>query len=159
MSLELLLPQRTEFYEVRPITTVVVKIVSRCNLKCSYCYMYEHPDQTWKEQPVLMSLETIQLLADRLSSYVRERQLKQLIVVFHGGEPLLLGASKLRDFFTILRSSFQDIEADIKFGLQTNGTLVDDDIVQVFQDFKVRAGVSIDGPQEWNDLMRVDAKE
>ena len=158
MSLELLLPQRTEFYEVRPITTVVVKIVSRCNLKCSYCYMYEHPDQTWKEQPVLMSLETIQLLADRLSSYVRERQLKQLIVVFHGGEPLLLGASKLRDFFTILRSSFQDIEADIKFGLQTNGTLVDDDIVQVFQDFKVRAGVSIDGPQEWNDLMRVDAK-
>jgi uncharacterized protein len=158
MSLELLLPQRTEFYEVRSITTVVVKVVSRCNLKCSYCYMYEHPDQTWREQPVLISPETIQLLANRLSSYVRERQLKQLLVVFHGGEPLLLGASKMRDFFTTLQSSFQDIQAAIDFGVQTNATLVDDDIVQVFQDFNVRAGVSIDGPQEWNDLMRVDTK-
>ena len=158
MLLELLLPQRTEFYEVRPITTVVVKIVSRCNLKCSYCYMYEHPDQSWREQPVFMSIETIHLLADRLSSYVQDRNLKQLIVVFHGGEPLLIGAFRLREFFTILQSSFQDIEADITFGIQTNATLVDDDIVQVFQDFKVRAGVSIDGPQEWNDLMRVDAK-
>ncbi len=158
MSLELLLPQRTEFYEVRPITTIVVKVVSRCNLKCSYCYMYEHPDQTWREQPVLMSAKTMQLLAVRLSSYVHERKLKQIIVVFHGGEPLLLGATKLREFFTILSSSFQDIEADVKFGLQTNATLVDDDIVQVFQDFNIRAGVSIDGPQEWNDLMRVDAK-
>lgn len=158
MPLELLLPQRTDLYEVRPITTFVVKVVSRCNLKCSYCYMYEHPDQTWREQPVFMSAKTIQLLADRLSSYVRIRELKQIIVVFHGGEPLLLGAAKLRELFTILSSSFEDIEADVKFGLQTNATLVDDDIVQVFQDFNVRAGVSIDGPQEWNDRMRVDAK-
>lgn len=158
MSLELLLPQRNEFYEVRPITTVVVKVVSRCNLKCSYCYMYEHPDQTWREQPVLISAKTIQLLAARLSSYIRIRELKQVIVVFHGGEPLLLGAAKLREFFTILWDSFQDIEAEVKIGLQTNATLVDDDIVQVLQDFNVRAGVSIDGPQEWNDLMRVDAK-
>lgn len=158
MSLELLLPQRTDLYEVRPITTFVVKVVSRCNLKCSYCYMYEHPDQTWREQPVCMSAKTIQLLANRLSSYVRIRELKQIIVVFHGGEPLLLGAAKLREFLTILSSSFEDIEADVKFGLQTNAILVDDDIVQVFQDFNVRAGVSIDGPQEWNDRMRVDAK-
>ena len=160
MSLELLLPQRTEFYEVRPITTFVVKVVSRCNLKCSYCYMYEHPDQTWRDQPVFMTAETIQLLADRLSSYVRIRELKQILVVFHGGEPLLLGAARLREFFTILSNNFHDIEADVKFGfgLQTNATLVDDDIVQVLQDFNVRAGVSIDGPQEWNDRMRVDAK-
>jgi len=120
--------------------------------------MYEHPDQTWREQPVLMSLNTIQLLADRLSSYVRDRKLKQVIVVFHGGEPLLLGASKLRDFFTILQSSIQDIEADIKFGIQTNATLIDDDIVSVLQFFNVRAGVSIDGPKEYNDLVRVDSK-
>jgi uncharacterized protein len=158
MSLELLLPQRFEFDAVRPITTFVVKVVSRCNLKCSYCYMYEHPDQTWKEQPVFMSAKTIQILSNRLSSYVRIRELKQIIVVFHGGEPLLLGAAKLREFFTILSSSFQNIETDVKFGLQTNATLVDDDIIQVLQDFNVRAGVSIDGPQEWNDRMRVDAK-
>ncbi|MGB3238280.1 MAG: radical SAM protein, partial [Geitlerinemataceae cyanobacterium] len=100
----------------------------------------------------------VKSLSNRLSSYVRYRQLKQIIVVFHGGEPLLLGATKLREFFTILSSSFQDVEADVKFGLQTNGTLVDDEIVKVLQEFDVRAGVSIDGPQEWNDRVRVDVK-
>jgi uncharacterized protein len=75
MSLELLLPQRTEFYEVQPITTFVVKVVSRCNLKCSYCYMYEHPDQTWRDQPVVMTAETIQRKDSGLknASPVRQR--------------------------------------------------------------------------------------
>lgn len=156
ITLDALLPQRMDFYQVRPISTVVVKVASRCNLSCSYCYMYEHPDQTWKEQPTFIDIDTIHILATRLREYVQARQLKQFLVVAHGGEPLLLGHEKLRQFFSILQKSFQGIETNVKMGIQTNGTLVNDDIVQVFQDFEIRAGVSIDGPQAWNDIHRID---
>lgn len=118
--------------------------------------MYEHPDQTWKEQPVLLSIDTIRLLATRLREYLQTRQLRQFLVVAHGGEPLLLGHEKLRQFFSILKEELQGIETNVRMGIQTNATLVNSDIVQVFQDFDIRAGVSIDGPQFWNDLYRVD---
>ena len=156
--MEMLLPQRTEFSEEVPITTFVVKVASRCNLKCSYCYMYEHPDQTWKEQPNFLDTGMIQLLASRLREYVSDRQLKQLLVIAHGGEPLLLGAKRLREFFSIINKSLHEIETEVGFGLQTNGILVDDDIIKVLQEFGVQAGVSIDGPPEWHDQMRLDHK-
>src|SRR4051794_1000945 len=39
----------------RPFVHFVVKVASRCNIKCSYCYMYEHADQSWRTQPQFMS--------------------------------------------------------------------------------------------------------
>ena len=156
--MKVLLPQRTKFYEEVPISTFVVKVASRCNLKCSYCYMYEHPDQTWKEQPIFLDTKMIHLFADRLSEYAHNRDIKKLIVVAHGGEPLLLGAKKLRAFFTIIQENLQKVEVNVDFGIQTNGTLVNDDIVEVLQQFDARAGVSIDGPLQWHDQMRVDKK-
>ena len=150
------LPQRSTPYSNQPITTFVIKVASRCNLACTYCYMYEHPDQTWQQQPALMSVETIRLLANRLSEYVRDRNLKRILVVAHGGEPLLLGDDGLRNFFSIIRAELSDREIALDFGLQTNATLVTEETVQVLQDFNVRAGVSIDGPARWNDVARID---
>lgn len=154
--LNLLLPQNIEHYEERAITTFVVKIASRCNIACTYCYMYEHPDQTWREQPAVMSEETIELLAVRLQEYIQEKTPKQLLVVAHGGEPLLIGAKGLHAFFSKLKEKTDGLDTHVGFGIQTNGILVTDDIVEVFQEFEVRAGVSIDGPPEWNDIYRVD---
>ena len=150
------LPQRKEFYQEEPIATFVVKIASRCNLNCSYCYMYEHADQTWRNQPTLMSTGTMQQLAKRLGEYARHRNLKRLLIAAHGGEPLLQGASGLRQFYSNIKEELAGVGTTVQFGLQTNGVLVDDDIVKVLQDFGVRAGVSIDGPQEWNDKARKD---
>lgn len=152
------LPQNTEFYQTQTISTLVVKVASRCNLKCSYCYMYEHPDQTWREQPAIMSIETIKLLAQRINEYLNNRQLKRFLIPLHGGEPTLLGATGLRDFFSIITNETKGIDTEIKFGVQTNGTLINDEIIEVLQEFEVFAGVSIDGPQEWNDVERIDKK-
>lgn len=150
------LPQRKEFYQEELIATYVVKVASRCNLNCTYCYMYEHADQSWRNQPTQMSVDTMQLLAKRLGEYARHRDLKRLLIVAHGGEPLLLGASGLRSFYSQIKEELAGVGATVQFGLQTNGVLVDDDIVKVLQDFGIRAGVSIDGPQEWNDKARKD---
>lgn len=152
------LPNNYEFYEERPISTIVVKVASGCNLKCSYCYMYEHPDQTWREQPKFITDEITYKLGNRVREYILDRNLNKFLIVAHGGEPLLLGSKKLHKFFKILKQRINLPEVDVKFGIQTNGILVDEEIVKVLQEFDIRAGVSIDGPQYWNDRFRLNKK-
>src|SRR3954471_2388518 len=77
------------------ITSFLLKVASRCNLACDYCYMYEHADQSWREQPGLMAEETRRQLAKRVGEYARAVHLSEFLVVFHGGEPLLAGHDRI----------------------------------------------------------------
>ena len=38
---------------------LVLKVASRCNLNCSYCFMYNLGDTTYKKQPKFMSDTTV----------------------------------------------------------------------------------------------------
>ena len=40
-----------------PFREFIVKIHSRCDLSCDYCYMYEMADQSWRDRPRRMSAE------------------------------------------------------------------------------------------------------
>src|SRR5882762_9809992 len=87
------------------ITSFLVKIASRCNLACDYCYMYEHADQSWRAQPPFMSDDLRRKLAMRIGEYVRAANLKRLVVVFHGGEPLLAGAERISETSRWIKSA------------------------------------------------------
>ena len=69
--------------------TIVIKIASRCNLNCSYCYMYNLGDTTYKSQPKLMSNDIIDSLINRVKEHCQEHGIKNFHFVIHGGEPLL----------------------------------------------------------------------
>ena len=43
-------------------STFVLKIAERCNLNCSYCYMYKHADQSWRFRPKGMTDEVFDQL-------------------------------------------------------------------------------------------------
>lgn len=77
------------------LTSFLVKVASRCNLACDYCYIYEHADQSWADQPAVMAEATVNKLADRLAEYSRSEGIDRLLVIFHGGEPLIAGAGRL----------------------------------------------------------------
>ena len=145
-----------------PIATFVVKVASRCNLKCTYCYMYEHPDQTWRTLPQRMSQTHVLLLAKRIADYISVRHdLSRILVIAHGGEPSLFGISRLDSFFFAIRNAVDeanrlfDRDVTVDFGMQTNGTRISDELVAVLRRHDIRAGVSLDGPPEAN-LERVD---
>jgi uncharacterized protein len=76
------------------LDTVLLKVASRCNLDCGYCYVYHMGDQGWREQPKLMSAAVLERVADRLGAQLR-LQRTPFSVVLHGGEPLLLGPARL----------------------------------------------------------------
>lgn len=72
-------------------------------------------------------------------------------ITFHGGEPLLVGYDLLKKGFDMLRKYPNTIIA-----VQTNGTLITDQIIQLFADYHVRVGISIDGPKYMHDAYRLN---
>ena len=57
--------------------------------------MYRHADQSWRRQPSVLSAERRELLARRIGEYAAYAELEEVLVVFHGGEPLLSGLDAL----------------------------------------------------------------
>src|SRR5580693_6073961 len=78
-----------------PFSTFVVKVASRCNLNCSYCYMYNLADQTYRGQPAVMSGAVTAAMARRIASHASRHGVPSVHVILHGGEPLLLGRHRL----------------------------------------------------------------
>ena len=55
------------------IDTVLVKVASRCNINCTYCYVYNMGDDGWQDMPALISRETIAALARAITSSLASR--------------------------------------------------------------------------------------
>lgn len=137
------------------ITSFLVKIASRCNLACDYCYMYEHADQTWRNQPALMSVETSRQLAKRIGEYAQQASLSELLVVFHGGEPLLAGHDRIVETTRFIRDSVP-ASVQVDASLQTNGLLLSEVALDAFAKEDIGVSVSVDGPASAHDLHRLD---
>lgn len=133
------------------VDTVLVKVVSRCNIDCSYCYVYNMGDEGWRSLPPVMSEQTGRSLVKNLA-HLSQAQVDPFDVVLHGGEPLLYGRRKLERFFALLRES---LPWRNKICIQTNGTLISPDILDVCAAYRVQLSVSLDGPRPVNDKFRI----
>ena len=136
-------------------TAALLKVASRCNLDCDYCYVYHHVDQTWRSQPKFMSRETIEAFGYQLNRYLFDNLLDRFSVIFHGGEPLLCSADGLADARqTILNALSTSSELD--FSVQTNGHLLTEEAIQKLENADIGVSLSLDGPKRVNDLHRID---
>lgn len=104
-----------------------------CNLACAYCY--EHPQRdagnfkkNYNEEAVKKALE------EEGGSFT-----------FFGGEPLLASKEHLEEMWK------WGLEKYGKNGVQTNGTLIDDEHMELFRKYNVHVGISMDGPGALND--------
>ncbi|SDS40903.1 radical SAM protein [Actinoplanes derwentensis] len=134
---------------------VTLKVAARCNLNCGYCYVYNKADQSWRDQPAVMSDAVVRATAERLRSHCERSEQPTLRLVFHGGEPMLVGVRRFDRWCRMLRDGLEDL-VEVKFTVQTNGMLVDDDWTETFLRHRVVVGVSVDGPPEIHDAFRVD---
>jgi len=147
---------RTLHAKTRPLHTFIVKVASRCNLNCTYCFVYNAADSQWKRQPKRMHPRLMKQLARRIREHAEEHELADVSIVMHGGEPLLLGPRYLTVFFRIFEEQFAQSGIGISFGMQSNGLLFSQSIGDILAQHGATIGVSIDGPPRVNDLTRVD---
>jgi len=107
--------------------------------------------------PRFLSGSNCAAFARRLGDYVREESIRQCVVVFHGGEPLLMGVDELISFVDILRSELgPDVALDL--GMQTNGLLLTRVVLDKLAAGGVSVSLSLDGPKAVNDLHRTSRK-
>lgn len=133
------------------LDTVLLKVASRCNLDCGYCYVYNMGDNSWASMPKRMSHETGEAVARTLAELSRLQQ-RPFAVVLHGGEPLLFGRT---DLIRLLRTLRNALPSEYPISLQTNGILITDSILDVCSEYHTSLSVSIDGPQHIHDRNRV----
>jgi uncharacterized protein len=143
---------------IYPFHTFLWKIASRCNLDCSYCYVYNRGDEQWRRQPQFMSEDTAATVAKRMLEHCQAHNKNEASIVFHGGEPLMAGADRIAKYADIIGSAFSPTNISLTVGIQSNGLLFNDAIGDVLVRRGITIGVSLDGPPTTNDRHRVDKR-
>ena len=141
--------------EAAPVTVsqYVLKVHSRCDLACDHCYVYEHADQSWRTKPRTISPPTAELTARRIAEHAATHDLPQVHVVLHGGEPLLLGREAMRGVLATLAARISPVTR-LSIRIHTNGVQLDEQWCELFDEYAVMVGVSLDGDRAANDRHR-----
>jgi uncharacterized protein len=138
-----------------PFRQFVLKVHSRCNLNCSYCYIYNAADTSWRGLPPVMPAAVRRRAAERIAEHVTAHRLAMIRVDLHGGEPLLTGAEPLTDIAAAVRAAVP-ASCRVHFSVQTNGTLLTPDVLDRLAAHRIRVGLSLDGAGAALNRRRVD---
>lgn len=136
-----------------PLDWIVLKIAQRCNLNCTYCYVYNRGDDSWKQRPPIISLEIVEAIGRRIAEQCAKYSLQRFVVELHGGEPLLVGKNHMQRIVDTLRGLCPGVE--LRIILQTNGTLLDEEWLDLFERNAMSFGISLDGPPDLADRHRI----
>ena len=120
-----------------------------CNLRCRYCFYLDKSSLYPQTRIHRMDEATLEKL---ISSYMATPQ-SCYSFGWQGGEPTLMGL----DFFkraVALQKKYGKAGSTVSNGLQTNGTLIDDDLARFLSRYRFLVGISLDGPQYIHDHYR-----
>ena len=137
------------------IDTYIIKTVEWCNLNCTYCYFYHGQDTSFEARPRFLPRAAVDALVPKIIDHSRRHGVRTVHLTLHGGEPLL----QKKDDFVWTMERFDEIDAaGIKTlrKVTTNGVLLDDEWAELLTRYRLKVGVSIDGPRELHDSARVD---
>jgi len=120
----------------------------QCNLRCTYCYNGDHFTRRMDEDTVRKSI-----------ALALERKPRHVDFSFFGGEPLI--------HLDLVRDAIEQMERSIaampgprptmRVILNTNGTLVNDEVIALLKSRTATVFVSLDGDREAHDKFRLNA--
>lgn len=138
-----------------PLSTIVLNVTNSCNLSCRYCYEYGDDRIEAAAAPEIMTVATARQSVDTL--FAESGRNDKLQITFFGGETLL-NFKVIRPTVEYARERAQELGKFVDFSLTTNATLLTRDISQWLADNRIGITVSIDGPKDVQDSMRVYGK-
>lgn len=134
---------------------IILKVSERCNLNCSYCYVFNMGSELALKSAPIISHATMHSFTTFLEKSARQYAIDVIQIDLHGGEPLMLKKDRMGYLCSLLREG--DFNgADVRISIQTNATLIDEDWLALFAKYDVSVSVSIDGPKYINDIHRLD---
>ncbi len=137
-----------QYYLEKKVEMATLQVTRNCNLRCSYCtYSGKYFNRNHENKS--MSFEIAKKGIDFLINHSSDCE--QIHLGFYGGEPLL-------EFDLIKRCIEYAQEKSegkkITFGATTNGTLLNEEIIDYFVEHDLSLTVSLDGNKEAHDKNR-----
>lgn len=137
-----------EYNLSRKLWLLTLQVTQQCNLRCNYCVYsgnYEHRQHANKKMEFPLAKKCIDFLISN------SKDSNRIALGFYGGEPLLE--------FNLIKKCIEYIEykgegKEIIYNITTNGTLINDEIIEYFIKYNVNIAISIDGPSSVHDANR-----
>src|SRR5260370_9622502 len=122
---------------------------------CHYCYEYgEDKVATPEGKPKFMDFETARSSVDFLLEHSAGR--RAIHITFFGGETLM-NFPLLKQVVVYANQQAAAQGCTIDFSLTTNATLLTPDIIEFLSEHHIGVTVSMDGPKEMHDHLRLFA--
>jgi uncharacterized protein len=112
-----------------------------CPSNCSYCWSSEVDSE-------LMSIETV----EEVVKWLKDFRDDTVTFTFHGGEPLLAGFDFYQKALPLIKKGLAHLKPAL--ALQTNLWNLTPEIAELFSEYNIPIGSSIDGPEELNNYQR-----
>lgn len=138
--------------DIQPFVVMAKPVGPVCNLECSYCYylettsFYSHPHEFRMSETILEKY---------IRQYIEASPGPNILFVWHGGEPTLVGIDFYRHAVE-LQKHYLPEGWNCWNNIQTNGILLDDEWCSFLADNHFDVGLSIDGTQWLHDSCRKD---
>ncbi len=127
---------------------LVLQVTQACNLRCSYC-TYSGSYQNRQHGVLSMPEETALKAIDYYIAHSSDKP--RLSFGFYGGEPFL-NFDLIKKLANYIKHNIRGKE--YQFFITTNGTIINEEIIQFLVNNDVNLFVSIDGPEEVHDKNR-----
>jgi len=133
---------------MKPFSLLIKPASADCNLRCEYCFYIDNLENG-SDNP-RMTVETLEIL---IKSYIDTDQNKQYAFGWQGGEPTLMGLEFFKKVVEF-HLKYAPPGSSISNGIQTNGTMITEELAKFFGEYKFLLGVSLDGPDYLHDYYR-----
>ena len=134
----------------REFQVFVKPVGANCNLKCEYCYYLEKSNLNSDRKNFLMADD---ILEKYIIQHIDASTEDIIHFSWHGGEPLLAGINFYQNTLKIQKANKPEGKTILN-GIQTNGTLLNDEWCRFLADNGFVVGISIDGPAEMHNKFR-----
>ncbi|MDP3642301.1 MAG: anaerobic sulfatase maturase [Bacteroidota bacterium] len=128
----------------------VKPVGASCNMACSYCYYLEKTE-------LLSELGLNRMSDDLLEMYILQHiqasSEQTIFFSWHGGEPTLAGLEYYRRIVELQKKHLPSSRSIIN-GIQTNGTLLNDEWCRFLKMENFVVGISLDGPEKFHSANR-----
>ena len=117
------------------MATVIFKATEECNARCIYCDVVHKT----AHGPTTMPQATLELFFSRVNEFLKQRPDERLEIIWHGGEPLLLGPAYFEQAWEFQQKHCSQTADRIKHELQSNLTLFRKEFSPIFRKLGIGA--------------------